>query len=208
MECLLFSVKYGKLKEIIGRRRPMYRKVIPHLVTGMRFVLTVLLLIPPVPGTAFAVLYLGAGLTDVLDGWLARHLHAESVLGARLDSAADFFFFIVLLLRLYPVIKPGADVLLWVAGIALLRLAAAAAAKYRFGNFGFLHTYANKLTGLLLFCYPLSLFLTRSQAVICGLCAAATLSAAEELLIELTSKKWNPDRPSIFTKSAGGGESR
>lgn len=176
----------------------MNRKAIPHLVTGMRFVLTAFLLIPPVPGTAFAVLYLGAGLTDVLDGWLARRLHAESILGARLDSAADFFFFAVMLFRLYPVVKPGAAVLLWVGGIALLRLAAGAAAKCRFGHFGFLHTFANKFTGLMLFCYPLSLFLTQSQAAIFVLCAAANLSAAEELLMELTSKNWDPDRPSIF----------
>ncbi len=188
----------------------MNRKAIPHLVTGMRFILTALLLFPPVPGTAFAVFYIGAGLTDVLDGWLARQLHAESTLGARLDSAADLFFFAVILFRLYPVVKPGTAVLLWVAGIALLRLAAAAAAKRRFGNFGFLHTYANKFTGLLLFCYPLSLFLTRSQAVIYVLCAAATLSAAEEFLIELTSKEWDPDRSGIFAKPgrAGGEECR
>jgi phosphatidylglycerophosphate synthase len=185
----------------------MNRKAIPHIVTGMRFIFTVLLLFPPVPGTAFAVFYLGAGLTDVLDGWLARRLHAESILGARLDSAADFFFFAVMLFRLYPAVKPGTAVLLWVAGIALLRLAAAGAAKYRFGKFGFLHTYANKLTGLLLFCYPLSLFLTQSPAVISVLCAAATLSAAEELLMELTSKRWEPDRSGIFAKPGrAGGE--
>ena len=176
----------------------MDRKAIPNFVTGVRFVLTAALLFPVVPGTAFAVLYLAAGLTDVLDGWLARHLHAQSTLGARLDSAADLFFVVVALFRLW--LAPGTAVLLWVGGIALLRLGAAAAAKYRFGRFGFLHTMGNKFTGLLLFCYPFSLFLTRSQATLYVLCATATLSAAEELLIELTAKQWNPDRAGIFAK--------
>lgn len=179
----------------------MDRKAIPNLVTGVRFVLTVALIFPVVPGTAFAMLYFAAGLTDVLDGWLARHLHAQSILGARLDSAADLFFAVVVLFRLWPVVAPGMAVLLWVGGIALLRLGAVAAAKYRFGRFGFLHTIGNKLTGLLLFCSPFSLFLTRSQAIFYVLCAAATLSAGEELLIELTAKQWSPDRAGIFAKS-------
>lgn len=178
----------------------MDRKAIPNLVTAMRFVLTAALLFLMVPGAAFAVLYFTAGLTDVLDGWLARHLHAQSILGARLDSAADLFFAVVVLLRLWPVVAPGMAVLLWVGGIALLRLGAAAAAKYRFGRFGFLHTIGNKLTGLLLFCYPFSLFLARSQATLYVLCAVATLSAGEELLIELTAKQWNTDRAGIFAK--------
>ncbi len=184
----------------------MNRKSIPNFVTGMRFVSTAALLFLPVAGAAFALFYLAAGLTDMLDGPLARHLHAESAFGARLDSAADFFFVAVILFRLWPVMAPEMAVLLWVGGIATLRLGAAAAAKYRFGKFGFLHTVGNKLTGLLLFCFPLSLFLTHSPAVLYFLCAVATLSALEELLIELTAKQWNPDCAGIFAKSRPGGE--
>lgn len=179
----------------------MNQNAIPNLMTGARFILTAALLFPAVPGTAFTLLYLGAGLTDMLDGRLARRLHAESAFGARLDSAADFFFVAAVLFRLWPAVMPGTAALLWVGGIAALRLGAAAAAKCRFGRFGFVHTLGNKLTGLLLFCYPFSLSLTRSQIVLYFLCAAATLSAVEELLIGLTAKRWDPDRAGIFTKS-------
>lgn len=179
----------------------MSRKVIPNFLTGARVVLTMALLFPAVTGAVLAALYLAAGLTDMLDGWLARRLHAESTFGARLDSAADFFFVAAALFRLWPVAAPGTAVLLWVGGIALLRLGAALAAKVRFGRFGFLHTRANKYTGLLLFCYPFSLFFTRSQVVLYILCAAATFSAAEELFLELTAKHWDPNRVGLFRKS-------
>ncbi|ADU26827.1 CDP-alcohol phosphatidyltransferase family protein [Ethanoligenens harbinense] len=179
----------------------MNRKAIPNLLTATHMVLTVALLLPTVPSAAFAVLYLAAGLTDMLDGWLARRLLAESVFGARLDSAADFFFVVVALFRLWPVAAPGTAVLLWVGAIAVLRLGAALAAKVRFGRFNFLHTCANKYTGLLLFCYPFSLFFTRSQIVLYILCAAATLSAAEELLVELTVKHWDPNRAGLLIKA-------
>lgn len=201
IEYLLFSPKSDKLRGRTMRRLLMSHKAIPNLLTGARMVLTMALLFPTVPGAAFAALYLAAGLTDMLDGWLARRLHAVSVFGARLDSAADFFFVAVALFRLWPVAAPGTAVLLWVGGIALLRLGAALAAKVRFGRFGFLHTRANKYTGLLLFCYPFSLFFTRSQIVPYFLCAAATLSAVEELLLELTAKHWDPNRAELFTKS-------
>ena len=176
------------------------KKTVPNLVTGTRFPLTAALLFPAVPGTAFAVLYLATGLTDVLDGWLARRLHSESIFGARLDSAADFFFVAVLVFRLWPVAAPGIGVMLWVAGIAALRLAAATVAKIRFGRFGFLHTWGNKVSGLLLFGYPFSLLWTQSRAVLLILCAAATLSAIEELLIEVTATQWEPNRGGLFTK--------
>lgn len=44
----------------------------------------------------FAVLVLGAVLTDILDGPLARHFGTASRFGANVDSAADFLFYLSL----------------------------------------------------------------------------------------------------------------
>lgn len=173
-------------------------KLLPNFITGIRFALTAILLFLPVPGTEFFTLYLASGATDMLDGWLARRLHAESPLGARIDSAADVFFVFVALIRLWPIIRPGIVVLLWVSGIALLRIAAAGIAQIRFGKFDFLHTWANKFTGLVLFLYPLSLALTRSDIVQHLLCLLATISAIEELFIEFTAKQWDANRKGIW----------
>lgn len=178
----------------------MYVKQIPNLLTGLRFGLTVLLLFLPLPGAAFTVLYLACGLTDILDGWLARRLHASTAFGARLDSAADFCLVCTMLYRLWPLLTQAPGVLLWVAAISLLRLSAACVAKIRFGRFGFLHTRANKLTGLLLFLYPLSLSFTRTPAGLLFLCLIAALSAVEEMLIECTATEWDANRTSIFQR--------
>ncbi|MEM1484493.1 CDP-alcohol phosphatidyltransferase family protein [Oscillospiraceae bacterium PP1C4] len=179
-------------------------KRLPNLLTAMRIMLAVLLLFIPAPGGVFLCVYLLCGLTDVLDGWLARRYHTESRLGAHLDSAADFVVAAVLLWRLYPIVAPDAMLMIWVATIAALRFGAAITASLRFGVLGFLHTYGNKFTGLLLFFYPLSLVLTRSTTVIAILCTVATLSAVEELAIELTAAQWNPDRKSIFARGKNG----
>lgn len=171
---------------------------VPNILTAVRLMLAVPLLFLPLESGAFFALYLFLGLTDVLDGVLARRLHAESVFGARLDSMADFAVIAVLLWRFFPVVAPDARVLCWVLAITVLRFAAALTAKLRFGKLGFLHTTGNKLTGLLLFLYPLSLNFTRSFFLLYALLTVATLSAAEELAIELTATRWDPDRKSLF----------
>lgn len=175
-------------------------KQLPNLITAVRMVLAAALFFVPPLGTAFMLLYLLCALSDFLDGLLARRLHLESELGARLDAWADFILFAVLIIILYPMVAPSNGILLWVAGIAVIRLSAAFISYLRHGAFAFIHTYFNKLTGAALLLYPLSLILTRSGVVLSILCGIATLSAAEELAISLTSRIWDANRKSILIK--------
>ena len=132
------------------------KKQFPNLLSGGRLFLAGVMGILPVSGAVFAVLYLLCGLTDVLDGWLARRLRAESEFGAKLDSATDVCFLCVSLVRLWPVLRPGVPVLLFAIGVALVRLCAAAAAWVRFGQPGFLHTWAISSPACCCFCGRLS----------------------------------------------------
>ena len=186
-------------------------KQLPNILTLVRVVLTAALLWLHPLGTPFFVVYLLAGLTDMIDGPLARWLGAASEFGAKLDSAADTFFVFVVLVRLWPylLLPPVAAVL--VVGVALLRVGAALAAKLRFGVFGFLHTWGNKLTGALLFLYPLVLRWPVAVGILWAAGVAALLSAVEELVIELAAHEWRPDRHSLFCRPslrAGRGNKR
>lgn len=71
-------------------------------ITATRMAATVFLLFLPLNSVAFFAAYTLTGLTDVLDGWIARKTGKTSQFGARLDSAADLMFYAVLLLRLFP----------------------------------------------------------------------------------------------------------
>ena len=53
---------------------------------------------------AFFFVYALTGLTDVLDGWIARRTGTASDFGARLDSAADILFYGVVLWRIFPIL--------------------------------------------------------------------------------------------------------
>lgn len=69
------------------------RKQIPNAITWSRFIgfSPVALYFATHERWGWACLFLViAGLTDIIDGWLARHLEATSAFGATLDPLADF----------------------------------------------------------------------------------------------------------------------
>lgn len=175
-------------------------KKIPNLLSCLRILLSMALLFcPPLSGSFYGV-YILCGLSDALDGWIARRTNSTSSFGARLDSLADLVMTAVLLMVLLPLIKLTTGVLLWIAAIALLRLISVLTAYRKYGCFAMLHTYLNKATGLGLFVLPLLLPLVRMELLIDILCAMASVSALEELLIQMTSKELNLNSKGIWTR--------
>jgi phosphatidylglycerophosphate synthase len=70
----------------------MTRSSWPNLLSGVRAVLAPGLIVAALAGSrpAFAGLVVVSLATDALDGFLARRLNAESELGRKLDSGADY----------------------------------------------------------------------------------------------------------------------
>ena len=68
-------------------------KNIPNTLSLIRMALSVILLFIN-NRFIFLTIYLICGLSDVLDGYIARRYRLETNLGAKLDSLADFIFFI------------------------------------------------------------------------------------------------------------------
>ena len=149
---------------------------------------------------AFLWIYALTGLTDVLDGWIARKTKTASPFGARLDSIADLRFYAVMLLRVFPALwqlLPGG---IWyaVAGILAIRVSAYLVAAVKYRLFASMHTYLNKLTGLAVFAIPF-LLPTGYAAVYCwGVCLVAAASAMEELAIHLLRPNYFANTKSIF----------
>ena len=99
----------------------------------------------------FWILYLIAGTTDILDGFLARRWGIESQFGARLDSLADFVFVLVVGYKLFPYLKLPATLWMMIGLIAIVKMFNAISSYVVRHRIEYLHTKANKLTGLLLF---------------------------------------------------------
>ena len=151
-----------------------------NLITSCRILLSLLLLFFPALSPGFYGLYLAAGLSDMLDGFVARRTNSASPLGAKLDSMADMVFLAVCLIKLLPVLALPVWLWVWVGLIALLRLVNVVSGFVRRKKLVLLHTRANKLTGALLFLLPLSLGFLNIAYTAVPLCALASFAAIQE----------------------------
>ena len=138
------------------------------------------LLITEAFSPTFFLVYALAGLTDMLDGYVARRTNSESELGARLDSIADLVLVIVCLVKLLPAIDVPIWLWAWVAAIALVKVANVASGLVVEKRLVMPHTIANKAAGLVVFLFPLAipLFGITAPAVIA--CAVASFAAIQE----------------------------
>ena len=169
-------------------------------ITSARIAASLFLLFLPLRSAGFLVVYTLTGLTDALDGWLARKTGTASDFGAKLDSMADLLFYAVLLLRLFPVLWQALPAAIWyaVAGIFLTRLAAYAAAAIKYHCFASLHTWLNKLTGIGVFLLPYVFAVSTGVGYSWAVCVLALTASLEELAIHLCRKDYCADRKSIF----------
>ena len=93
-----------------------------NLITGTRILCSVALLFCPAFSRSFFLLYLAAGLTDMIDGPVARKTGTVSELGAKLDTAADCVFVAVCLWKLLPSLAVPLWLWIWIVLIPLNKM--------------------------------------------------------------------------------------
>ena len=171
------------------------------ILTAFRMAGSLALLFLRPLSAAFFWVYLLTGLTDVLDGWIARKTRTASDFGARLDSMADLLFYAVMLLRLFPALWGALPKGIWycVAVIVLVRISIYLIAAVKYRRFASLHTYLNKLTGLAVFMVPLLLMTPCAVGYCWAVCAVSAAASWEELAIHLLTRDYNPNTKTIRT---------
>ena len=170
---------------------PSHKWNIADTVTSLRMAGSLILLFLPFRPVWFLTVYMLTGLTDALDGWLARRTGTASEFGARLDSVADLLFYGILLLRLFPVLWRVLPTAIWfaVAAVLLVRLAAYVTAAIRFRRFAALHTLLNKRTGAAVFLLPYILAMSDGVGYGWAVCVLGFAASAEELAIHAGGKR-------------------
>jgi CDP-diacylglycerol--glycerol-3-phosphate 3-phosphatidyltransferase len=147
------------------------------------------------------ILILIIGFSDIADGYLARKWNVATQTGARLDSLADFFFFIIILIIIALQFSwVFTENLLPFAVIVTLKAASAMVSKLKFGEIVFLHTIANKITGLLVFVVIFLIIFNLHLFWLKIVLWFAVWSALEELCIILINKTIDLNQKSIFKK--------
>lgn len=175
-----------------------------NVITTLRIVGTpVLLFLRPLT-VEFIIAYSLTGVTDVLDGLVARMTHTVSELGARLDSVADLVFYTVMLVKIFPELWAALPMGVWVlvGAVLIVRGCAYAVAAVKYRCFASQHTYLNKLTGAAVFLAPYVLaFAPHCIVGYCwGVAAVAMLASLEELVIHLVSREYDAKVKTIFMR--------
>jgi len=114
----------------------------------------------------------------MIDGAIARKTGTVSEFGARLDTIADTVFIAVCLIKMLPVLDVPIWLYIWVAIIAFIKVANIAAGYIRQKKFIPVHSMINKITGGLLFVFPLTLAfidLRYSAPIVCMVATAAAI---------------------------------
>ena len=156
------------------------KKQIANIITLCRILGSIGLLFCPVFFDRFYVLYLFCGLTDMVDGTIARKTGAVSSFGSMLDTVADFLFVIVSFVKLVPVIRIPVWIWVWVAVIAVAKLINLVRGFTQTKQMPALHTIANKATGLCLFLLPLTMSFVDLRYTAPVVCVIATIAAIRE----------------------------
>ncbi|CAB1244425.1 CDP-diacylglycerol--glycerol-3-phosphate 3-phosphatidyltransferase [Clostridiaceae bacterium BL-3] len=173
-------------------------KSIANYISVSRIVLSIILVFVNSLGIAFYAIYIICGFSDIIDGFIARKTKTTSRFGAKLDSIADMVVAFVLLFIFYPIINPAIEIVIWIISIAAIRLISMVVALKKYKTFASIHTYGNKITGIFLFVFPILFLYIDTNMLIYIICAVASISAIEELIIQLTSSELQINRKSIF----------
>lgn len=173
-----------------------------NAVTSLRLIGAILMIfIEPLSG-AFYVIYTICGLSDGIDGTIARKMGTSSEFGARLDSVSDIAFYLVMFIKLMPVLLETMPAWIWylVGAVLVIRLCAYGMAYLKYHTMAAIHTYLNKVTGALVFLIPYMLLLP-CEVTLCAITACiAMVGSFEEFLIHAVSPVYQTERKSIFAK--------
>ena len=155
-------------------------KYIANIITGSRIVFSIALLFFPPLSSAFYVLYAAAGLTDMIDGTVARKTNTVSSFGAKLDTIADFIFVAVCSIKLLPILDIPVWLWVWIAVIALIKIINIISGVVLHKKLTAVHSVMNKVTGALCFLLPLTLSFIELKYSAVFVCAVATFAAIQE----------------------------
>ena len=167
------------------------KKHIANIITGSRIVFSLSLLFIPLSSAWFYALYLLCGLSDMIDGTVARMTNSVSEFGARLDTISDFVFMFVALIKFLPHLHIPVWLWIWIGIIAMIKLGNAAWGFVRTKKLISPHTLLNKITGLLLFLLPATISFIDLTYTLPVVCTVATVAAIHEVYFTCSEKKYD-----------------
>lgn len=155
-------------------------KNIANYISISRIIMSIALIITKTFSIPFYILYMFCGISDMLDGYLARKYKATSEKGAQIDSIADIVFILVSMIKILPVLNFSKLVYMWTITIAIIKIYNFIWGYVYYKRLVMPHTIANKITGFMLFAVPLIIRYVDVVILETIICTVATFVAIQE----------------------------
>lgn len=170
------------------------KKYIPNILSSVRIVTALILIAFSGLSAVFLVLFCVCGITDVLDGPIARATGTTSTFGAKLDTAGDILMFLAMGKALLIDRTVTYKTVLWFLIPLFGMFVSAVIAKLRFNNFFFIHTVFAKLFGAVCFFLPFVALMTNpsvTSVYLTVLWVIGCITAIDMIAIQIRSN--HPD---------------
>ena len=175
----------------------------PNILSTLRILGAIAIIFLEPLSVPFFIVYGIAGITDPLDGFIARKFHLESRIGSIIDSVADWALLLIMGIKILPYLLTVLEWWNWVIILVplTLHLTAYVVCLIKFRCFSSVHTYMNKLMSAAIFLYPFTFigevyWIYNSYEIFFGL--FALYSSIEINLIHLLSNEYNENNKTIF----------
>ena len=183
-------------------------KTIPNMLSVSRLILIPAMAIPcffindeSQARFIFLVMFILIGVTDKLDGTLARYLNQTSHLGAKLDTMADMVFYPLITVWLYrfadKVVDGWWNLVYLLIGLFFTKMVLG---KIKFGEIPVFHTIGGKTFAASLFFFMIIAILYPETAaqIFPILCVIGYVNQLEEMYIFMTREKVDENIKSVF----------
>ena len=183
-------------------------KTIPNMLSISRLILIPAMLIPayyiqdePQARFVFLIMFIIIGVTDKLDGTLARYLNQTSALGAKLDTIADMVFYPLIALWLYRfesgVVGEWWNLVYFLLALYFLKMITG---KIKFGYVPAFHTIGAKTFSASLYFFMIAAILdpVLAKSIFPVLCVIGYINQLEETYILLTRDSVDENIRSVF----------
>ena len=156
------------------------KKSIANLITLCRIISSVFMILLRWHSVWFFIAYLICGASDAADGIVARKTNTTGPFGAKLDTIADLLFTAAVFCKAVPIILLPTWLWIWSGLIAAVKAANMVLGFIKEKSIVSVHSVMNKITGVLLFVFPLTFNISEPKYGAVVVCTAATLAAVHE----------------------------
>ena len=152
-----------------------------NYISVSRIIMSIILFVTEPFSIAFYIIYIYCGISDILDGFIARKSKNESEIGARLDSVSDIIFVTVAMFKILPNLNLTNGIIIYLLFIVCIKIVNVICGYIYHKKIVLPHTIANKVTGFILFISPFIIVNINNPIIFeIIICSIATFAAVQE----------------------------